>query len=286
MGLRMKTKRAIKDRGRKKKNRRKGKGMLLVCLVGTALILGCVLLKMEDPITTDGPAGAWEDNRQNYVGTMDAGGQDIPEELWELLDKNPEASDFVKGYPDRAEYLEKEISLADDSEICDALSEGEVPLLMQWDMRWGYRSYGKEMIGLAGCGPVCLCMAYIYLTDDLTVDPSDVAQMAYEEGFYTEEYGTDWALWTQGAALLGLCGEELGLSENEIKSVLDEGGVVICSMRPGDFTTTGHFILLRGYDENGFYVNDPNRKSNSERQWSYDELYGQIKNLWGIQSGS
>ncbi len=53
-------------------------------------------------------------------------------------------------------------------------------------------------------------------------------------------------------------------------------------MAPGDFTTKGHFILLRGYDENGFFVNDPNRKSNSEKQWDFETLSSQIKNLWGI----
>lgn len=282
----MKTGKTVNDGRRRKKKRERQKGKLLVCLMGIALVLGCILWQMEGQIVSVGFAETGENNRKKNSAWVDNGQQDIPEELWELLEKNPETSDFVKGYPDREEYLDREISLAEDSEICDALAKGTVPLLMQWDMRWGYGAYGKEMIGLAGCGPVCLCMAYIYLTDDLSMDPSDVAELAYKEGFYTEEYGTDWGLWTQGAALLGLCGEQLDLGESEIKDVLDGGGVVVCSMRPGDFTTTGHFILLRAYDENGFYVNDPNRRSNSERQWSYEELSGQIKNLWGIESGS
>ena len=42
-------------------------------------------------------------------------------------------------------------------------------------------------------------------------------------------------------------------------------------------------ILIRGYDDNGFYVNDPNRRSNSGRQWDYDTLYPQIRNLWVLQ---
>ena len=67
-----------------------------------------------------------------------------------------------------------------------------------------------------------------------------------------------------------------------MKAVLDQGGLVVCSMAPGDFTTTGHFILLRGYDVNGFLVNDPNRKKNSQRQWDYETLSGQIKNLWAV----
>ncbi len=54
-------------------------------------------------------------------------------------------------------------------------------------------------------------------------------------------------------------------------------------MRPGDFTTTGHFILLWGYDENGFFVNDPNRRSTSEKIWDFETLQPQIKNLWELK---
>lgn len=53
-------------------------------------------------------------------------------------------------------------------------------------------------------------------------------------------------------------------------------------MAPGDFTTTGHFILIRGYGKDGFYVNDPNHKSNSEKTWSFKELQKQIKCLWAL----
>ncbi|MCI8483168.1 MAG: C39 family peptidase [Lachnospiraceae bacterium] len=192
-----------------------------------------------------------------------------------MLEKNEEAYEFVKGYPNRAAYMGKEIDLTKD---CPA---GEVPLLLQWDMRWGYDLYGGDMIGTAGCGPTCLTMAYLYLTGDISMNPRKMAEYAYDSGFYTEA-GTSWDFFTLGTADLGLNGTELSLSEIQMKSALDNGELVICSMRPGDFTTTGHFILLRGYDEKGFYVNDPNSRKNSEKQWSFDRLSGQIKCLWRI----
>ena len=139
------------------------------------------------------------------------------------------------------------------------------------------------MIGLAGCGPTCMTMAYLYHTGDLTVNPREVAEFAQEKGYHTTE-GTSWDFWTLGAKELGLYGEVVSLSETVMKSVLDSGGLLVCSMSAGDFTTGGHYILLRGYDENGFFVNDPNRRSNSERQWDFDTLASQMKNLWGIYS--
>ena len=52
-------------------------------------------------------------------------------------------------------------------------------------------------------------------------------------------------------------------------------------MGPGDFTTTGHFIVLTGIGDNGdVLVNDPNSKKNSEKSWSIEKLIPQIRNLW------
>ena len=156
---------------------------------------------------------------------------------------------------------------------------------MQWDKRWGYDMYGDSMIGLAGCGPTCMTMAYLYYTGDTKMNPRRMAEYAQDNGYHSEE-GTSWSFWTDGAAGLGLYGEQIPLSQNQMEAVLDAGGLVVCSMAPGDFTTTGHYILLRGYDENGFFVNDPNRNSNSQRQWDFDTLSAQIKNLWAICNSS
>lgn len=206
---------------------------------------------------------------------LEAGGSAYPQELLEMLEKNEETLDFVEGYGERLQWLGEDIDLSGE------VTAGRVPLLMQWDRRWGYDTYGDGMVGWAGCGPVCMTMAYLYLTGDTSMDPRQMAEFADENGYHTEN-GTSWEFWTTGAAALGLRGEELSLSESVMKGVLDNGGVVVCSMGPGDFTTTGHFILIRGYDGNGFYVNDPNRKSTSEKQWTFDQLKGQIKNLWGL----
>ena len=161
------------------------------------------------------------------------------------------------------------------------LCMGQVPLLLQWDKRWGYESYGDSIIGLAGCGPTCLSMVYVYFTHDLNGTPREIASYCEKNGYYTEN-GTSWSLWTEGLPALGLSGKELPLVENSMKTALDQGKLIVCSMRPGDFTTSGHYILLYDYDDTGFCVKDPNRVSNSSRTWDYDTLSPQIKNLWTI----
>ena len=73
---------------------------------------------------------------------------------------------------------------------------------------------------------------------------------------------------------------EVSLSKSILFSILENGQPIICSVRPGDFTTTGHFIVLTGIQDGKIKVNDPNSKKRSNKLWEYERLQGQIKNLW------
>lgn len=126
------------------------------------------------------------------------------------MKNNAEAADFVADYPNRQNYLGQSIDLTHDVII------GQVPLFLQWDKRWGYVSFGDSIIGLSGCGPTCLSMAYVYFTRDLNGTPREMASYCEKNGYYTES-GTSWSLWTDGLSALGLSGEELSLSENSMK---------------------------------------------------------------------
>lgn len=196
-----------------------------------------------------------------------------PEKLLAALANNQELVEFVKGYPD-ADGTVKD-GLRKDEE------EQEFPLFLQWDQRWGYVPYGGSCIGIAGCGPTCLSMVIFSLTRDSSATPDALAAYSMNHGFYTEGVGTDWLFMTDAAAQYGIHATELGLDEAVMKQYLDQGHPIICALRPGDFTTTGHFIMLYGYDEKGFMVNDPNSRERSNRRWDFETLHYQIKNLWG-----
>lgn len=202
-----------------------------------------------------------------------------PETLLSAYLNNPEMEEFIAEYPD---------SGAPQSYAKEGLTSSELqkdyPLLLQWDRRWGYVSYGGSIIGLSGCGPTCLSMVLVSLTGQTDQTPDRVAAFSQENGYYVEGSGTAWALMTDGASRLGLSARELSLDESVMKSALDNGQPVICSMGAGDFTTQGHFILIYGYDEHGFLVNDPNCISRSSRAWTFEQLRGQIKNLWAYRA--
>lgn len=195
-----------------------------------------------------------------------------PEELLAALAANQEMTEFVKGY------------LASDGTVTGGINEEEktqeFPLFLQWDTRWGYSPYGRSSISISGCGPTCLSMVIFSLTRDESATPDALARYGMDNGYYMEGEGTLWSFMTEAPLRYGINARELGLDEAAIKQYLDRGCPVICAMRPGDFTTTGHFIMVYGYDESGFFVNDPNSRERSKKQWDFDTLRYQIKNLW------
>ena len=195
-----------------------------------------------------------------------------PKSLIELLERNPETEEFVLGYPLRQEG---EVNLS-------GVDRKTVPLFLQWDPRWGYEKYGSDFLAVTGCGPTCLAMAGYYLTGSLNMNPRDLAKFAEDNGYYAKGYGSSWTLISEGSSRLGLKATELPLVKKKMTDALEAGHPVILALGAGDFTTTGHYIVLTGLQDGQFTLNDPNSVLNSEKLWSYEQLEGQIRNIWEI----
>lgn len=199
----------------------------------------------------------------------------------ELLDKvvnNPEMAEFVRNYYEN------------DTNVSHKLTKKEKnaqhPLFNQWDKRWGHIAYGDSDIGLAGCGPTCLSMVIYSLTRNDKVTPDVVAKYSEENGYYVDGIGTAWLLMSAFPSEYNVNVSELSLSEDILKSELDRGNMIICGVGPGDFTRNGHFIVIYGYDNKGFKINDPNCIARSKKRWSYDRLSKQIRVIWSYSYGN
>ncbi len=200
-----------------------------------------------------------------------------PPKLLEALSHNPELLNYTLNYP------QKKGTSSDNIDLSDQYKPGQIPLLIQWDEDWGYAPYGSGTIALNGCGPTCLSMVTVGLTGNTSWNPKAVCAFSETNGFLDEPSGsTLWSLMTDGAKKLGLHSKELSLDEERMVQELSQGHPIICSMRPGDFTTKGHFIVLYGYRNGKFLVRDPNSRKNSKKLWSYRTLEPQIKNLWAF----
>ncbi len=223
-----------------------------------------VLMKLQELGRTDSVIA--EIFEKNYL---------YPENMLEALANNPEMAGFVAGYPEEEGKYE--------AVLTDSEKEQEYPLFLQWDPRWGYQQYGENScIGLVGCGPTCLSMAAYYLTGDESLTPDCIAEFSMENDYYVEGVGTSWNLMYDFPGMVELSVEEIVTDEYEMKAALDSGNILICAMRPGDFTAGGHFIVIYGYEDDGFKVNDPNCVARSRRIWSFAELESQIKMIWSL----
>lgn len=193
------------------------------------------------------------------------------------LANNPEMAAYVLGVHEAdgkvfGGYTEKELS-------------EEYPLLLQFDPRWGYFEYGGKEMGISGCGPTSLAMAILYLTDEEDVTPDKIAAYSLEKGYYVKNVGTAWTLIDEFPTRYGLTVEHPTLKEESMKEALDEGKVLLCSMKPGEFTAAGHFIVVYGYDEDGFKINDPKCVARSNRTWEFEEFGNQLKRIWAVGKG-
>ena len=279
---------------RRKKRRRRFPvpGIVLVLfLVGGALFLRGRFARSHSPYTPpsvshseQGEVEAVGDDLQTQLqelareepraGELLSHLEDYPQELLELAVRNPETVDFVADYPQEKDRV--------PAETVEEAERGTIPLLLQWDPRWGCAQYGDGPMALNGCGPTALSMVICGLTGDRTATPYAVAQYAQEMGYYVDGVGTSWELMSAGGAQFGVTARELPLSQSVMENALEAGEPIVCSVGPGDFTTSGHFIVLAGVEDGKFQVRDPNRRSTSEKLWDYDTLAGQITNLWAF----
>lgn len=162
--------------------------------------------------------------------------------------------------------------------------QGTMPHLYQSDPAWAEKPYGGGTARTNACGPTCMTMVYVYLTGKTDFDPGTMAAWADERN-YAPTGAAEWAFMTEGAAQLGIVGENFWPARSAITERLNAGRPVIVSVREGDFTTAGHYIVLKSIDERGMVeVFDPASPVTSAKRWGIQELLLQITNAWAFSA--
>lgn len=198
-----------------------------------------------------------------------------PKQLKDLALKNEEALEFVYDYP--AEHV-KEHTI----DLTEEASMDSVPLFVQWDKRWGYEKYSGNFFAASGCGPTTLSMVVVYLTHNREASPIVVAKYSKEAGYSVDGSGSSWTLISEGCRHYGVKAKTVALDESRMKAELDEGHPIVVNVGPGDFTDTGHFMVITGYDDEGFSINDPNSIEKSGKRWLFKNISSQIRAVWSM----
>lgn len=160
-------------------------------------------------------------------------------------------------------------SISSLGDVCFTDGATEVVYFNQLDERYASQAYGTDYIGGYGCGPTCMAMVVTSLTDEY-VEPTEMAQWSYENGYWCKGSGSYHAL-IPGAANWGLPVSGCTVSEPQrILDALSEGKLVVAIMSEGHFTKGGHFIVLRGVKDGQIMVADPASYSRSGQLWELE----------------
>lgn len=165
-----------------------------------------------------------------------------------------------------------------------------LPYYNQLDERWADLPYGTDNIGGYGCGPTSMAIVVSSLTDQ-TVDPPTMAEWAYQNGYWCSGNGSYHSLIPGAAEGFGLQWESISTDDPQaVVDALASGKLIVALMSKGHFTSSGHFMVLRGVTSEGkILVADPASKKRSEQEWDISIILDEARKgaaaggpLWAI----
>ena len=112
-----------------------------------------------------------------------------------------------------------------------------------------YNQYNNKNFGWATCQNTSIAMVLTYFGD--TIHPDEIFDR-WGKDYAQSPAGLNevYASYSTSSSIL----TKTNATESDLKNALDEGAIVIVH---GYFTRSGHVLVVRGYDNSGYYVNDP-----------------------------
>lgn len=211
--------------------------------------------------------------------------EQYPKSILDLYYNKEDNFDFVYNYPFHKDDY-KTMSFTAEELNCET-----IPALYMDDPRWGYEPFGDDIIKTGGCSLVSMTMAWLYLRHDGTIDPVIVGRFIEDNG-YVGMFGG--LLRKNTGDVLGGLGFEYtehNYDENEggsgtvtaeeLKAALDKPGTVVYACMSGE-TFGEHAMIIRGYDENGFYVNDPASREKTDKVWDISVFENELVRFYEV----
>ncbi len=158
--------------------------------------------------------------------------------------------------------------------------------ISQNDEKFEKMAYGSSNVKVAGCGIVSLTMALNYVSEKEIVKLEDVLKWAQENNMYIDGVGSSWSLISGFAKTVPVNCEQIYINSLEsFCSSLEEGEVYIASMGKGNFTQSGHFIVITKTEDAKVSVLDPASICRSLKKWDAQTVFEQSnKCFWKISA--
>lgn len=167
---------------------------------------------------------------------------------------------------------------------------------LQTDARWASNDYSapgeKTTIGASGCGPTAMSMV-IATWADSKVTPATECAWAKAHGYKAKGQGTYYAYFPPAGKRYGLTvtqlnggsiyGNPASVYHAQAKAAIDTGNLVIACMGPGNWTSSGHFVLVYDIQGNTIYINDPASTKTARTKGDYSLFKKQVKYYFVIK---
>ena len=167
---------------------------------------------------------------------------------------------------------------------------------LQTDPKWAALDYSapgeKTTIGASGCGPTAMAMVLATWADP-NVNPKTECAWALAHGYKAPRSGTYYGYFEPAGRRYGLevyrlnytniYGNSTTAYHAQAKDALDRGDLVIACMGKGNWTSSGHYVLVYGIDSGTVFINDPASTKAARTKGSYELFKKQVKYYWVIE---
>lgn len=166
----------------------------------------------------------------------------------------------------------------------------------QYDSRWGSLPYAvdgeKSTIKSAGCGPTALANALAAIVSTY-IDPVTLASWARMNNYKVKASGTSYNFFVPCAKAYGVTVRRLNTSNiygkttspyhEQVLAELLAGNWVIACMGKGNWTSSGHYITVYGFQNGNVYINDPGSAKANRACNTWELFKSQVKYYWVVE---
>lgn len=168
--------------------------------------------------------------------------------------------------------------------IASVDSELDVVYFNQGDSQWSKHYFsgpsGGNTIKAAGCGPTSMAICISTLTKK-NVTPIETCDWAAAKGYYVQGNGWRHSVVPALAKQYGLNCQPIGNSKQKLLEALSQKKLVVAIMGKGHFTTSGHYIVLRGLENQNVLVADCGSRARSKQAWNVDIILNEARKSSG-----
>lgn len=166
---------------------------------------------------------------------------------------------------------------------------------LQTDAKWKNHNYSakgeSKTIGSSGCGVTAAAMVIATLKDK-NVTPITTADWSMANGYKALNQGTYYSYFVPQMNKYGIICKRLNTSNlygisssaahTEALNALKNNDWVIACMGKGNWTSSGHYILIYGYENGYVYINDPASTASARIKNTWTLFAKQVKYMWTI----